>query len=158
FNYTTEPLFKAIFTIIVFNAISWLIIIAFQTSMMLAPFRIVFHGIDLLFLPGFALTLSWYPFPSKRFDFTKLIKKSFVHNGRAARDQGHARTLDILTRIGYSICYSIGLIILAGFLIGLLGFGFNIIIMHGLFTIIEGLVIIDMIVKIYKIKDPFLHI
>nr|MDO8084283.1 hypothetical protein [Candidatus Sigynarchaeum springense] len=158
FQYMAEPLIKAMSIIIVFNAISWLTIIAFQTNVALAPFRIIFHGIDLFFLPGFALTILWYPFPSTQLDFTKLIRKSTFNKDHAARDRGHERRLDIPTRVAYSMCYSIGLVIIAGFLIGILGFGFNIIIMHGLFTVIELLVMVVMIVKIYKIKDPYLHI
>ncbi len=157
-QYKAEALLKAMSFIIVFNLISWIIIIAFQNVMMFAPFRIFFHGINLLFLPGFALTVLWYPFPSLQLDFTKLNRKTSVPDGRAVKDEGRARALDLPTRIAYSTCYSIGLVILIGFLIGLLGLGFSIVIMHGLFTIIEFLVIVVLIINIYKIRDPYSHI
>ncbi|MBN2152148.1 MAG: DUF1616 domain-containing protein [Candidatus Lokiarchaeota archaeon] len=157
-RYRTEPVIKAIAAIIVFNEISWLIIAAFQTSSALAPFRIVFHGVSLLFLPGFALTILWYPFPSEYLDFTKLDRRLKARDGRAAAGDTRARGLDPLARVAYSICYSVGLVILCGFLIGILGFGFNITMLHGLLTIIEFAVICVTVYKIQRIRDPYLNL
>jgi hypothetical protein len=157
-QYKTEALFKALSLLLVLNAISWIIILAFQSNAPLAAFRIIFHGINLLFLPGFAFTISWYPFPSKNWDFNTLVRTTKESDGRKGEDQNHQRVLDPITRVAYSICYSIGLVVLVGFLIGLLGLGFNITIMLGLFTTIEWLVIVDVIIKIHKLLDPYLHI
>jgi len=53
------------------------------------------HGISLLFLPGFALDVLWYPFPHCNWIFTKLNRKSSVHDGRAVKDEGRTRALDL---------------------------------------------------------------
>jgi hypothetical protein len=156
--YKNETVIKALFFVLVFNAISWIIIIAFQTSVMLAPFRIIFHGVNLLFLPGFAMTILWYPFPSARLDFTRLDRRSNVRDGRIVKDKNRAKVLDPLTRVAYSICYSIGLVILAGFFIGLLGYGFDINIMLSLLTAIEMDVVVAVIIKIQKLRDPYFNI
>ncbi len=163
FNYMiipfrNETITKALSLILIFNVISWVIIFFFQTSLILAPFRIIFNGVNLFFLPGFAMTIAWYPFSSAQLDFTRLEHKAKARDGRIVEDRRRDRELDLLTRVAYSICYSIGLVILVGFLIGLLGLGFNIMVMHGIFTIIELLVISVVIVKVQKIRDPYLNL
>lgn len=158
----TEPVLKALAFVIACNLLSWAILLGFQTVTVLAPFRVAFHGINLLFLPGFAMTISWYPFASSRLDFSKLEPGSrawaMEREGRRSTGGTTREPIGMLARVAYSICFSLCLVVLAGFLIGLLGFGFDIIIMHGLFTCLELVVVMETIIKIQKLRDPYLHI
>ncbi len=156
--YRNENVLKALSSVLVFNTISWIIILFFQTNVMLGPFRIIFHGINLLFLPGFTMTILWYPFPSALLDFTKLDRKIRVRDGRVLEDQSRVRVLDPFARVTYSICYSIGLVILLGFLIGLLGNGFDIKLMQSLLSAIEIVIIFVVLFRLQKILDPYLNI
>ncbi|HME52198.1 MAG TPA: hypothetical protein VKM55_08265 [Candidatus Lokiarchaeia archaeon] len=155
--YASETLIKALAFVIVMNLLSWVMVEYFQNSVILAWPRIVILGTAFLFLPGFSLTIEWYPFPSTMLDFARL-KNSDDSLSSKSGDVEDKKGLDFLARVGYSICYSLALVVLLGFLIGLMNYGFNTVILHGCFTAIEALVIIDVLFKIKKIHDPFLTI
>lgn len=155
--YTRETIIKALVFIVVICILSWIVIVYFQKSVILTWPRIAILGTTFLFLPGFSLTIEWYPFPSRLLDFSRLTKPdaSRLGNDDDVKDK---KSLDFLTRLGYSICYSVALIVLFGFLIGIMNYGFNIVILNACFTMIESLVILDVLFKIKKINDPFLTI
>nr|MDO8112192.1 hypothetical protein [Candidatus Sigynarchaeota archaeon] len=154
-DYVNEPVIKAMAAIIVINLLSWVIIVAFQASVALLAFKIVILGLDYLFMPGFAITIAWYPFPSRRIDFNRLKKEESFRGVPGTGSAPKNESIDFLTRTGYAICYSIAMIVLIGFLLGVLNLGFNIMAMHLVFSVIEVAVIINILVKIKRIKDPY---
>jgi hypothetical protein len=153
-----EQLVKSMGVVVFINVLSWFIITMFMTSSVLLPVRFVILGLDFLFLPGFSLTIAWYPFTSPVLDFRKLDREKKRSGGKVSLDEKPLKQLDLVTRIGYATCYSICLLVLIGFLLGVGGLGFSIIIMHACFTIIEILVLLSLIVNIKRILDPYLYL
>ena len=145
-KYLKEPIIKSIFFIIIINMLSWLLLLFFRTSAYLILPRIIFVGTSFLFLPGFSLTLLWYPFKSELLNIISLSRRN---NSKTPT------YLDLISRIGYSIAYSIALIILIGFLIGVTDLGFDQVLLHLIFTILEIYAIVKIVLKIKRIKDPY---
>ncbi|MFX0103501.1 MAG: hypothetical protein ACFFCS_28325 [Candidatus Hodarchaeota archaeon] len=153
-KYARESIILSIAFLFFIIGISWFILLFLSenTSVFVTTTRVIFLGLDLLWAPGFSLTLMWYPYKSKELDFSKLEKKGSL-NSHDANDKSNP--IDFLTRIGYSVSYSIGLVILVGFLIGIMGRGFDVLIMKAIFSFIECYSVFIVFRDIIKLYDPY---
>jgi len=150
-KYTREPIIISFAVLLFVEGISWFILLFMVGSQneFIATARLVVLGLDLLWAPGFSMTLMWYSFKSAVLDFSKLGGL----NGEKRGDQSN--NIGMVTRIGYSVTYSIGLVILVGFLLGVIGLGFDVRIMKLIFSLIECYSIITVSRQIIKLHDPY---
>jgi hypothetical protein len=145
-----EPVVKAIGFVAIVNVLAWIILLVFPASVALQPFRIVIVGIDLLFSPGFLLVSAWHP---PRLHRTNQARSGDVDDQENKQARGHQG--GFIAVLGFSICYSIALVVILGFILGLAGVGFNILLLKGIFTLIEAGASWSMINKLRHDLDPY---
>ncbi|MHA1699062.1 MAG: hypothetical protein ACTSWN_09515, partial [Promethearchaeota archaeon] len=111
--------------------------------------KIIIFTLGYFFVPGFCITLSFYPFKSSRLDFYsfKEMKERHELNDNDEIESGY---ISPFTRIIYSVVFSISLTILLGYLIGLSDVGFNIFVLQLCFLIIEISALIRTLKRIKK--------
>nr|MDO8118588.1 hypothetical protein [Candidatus Sigynarchaeota archaeon] len=157
-NHVDDPLVKAIAIVIFWNIVSLAALVFVSSYGMFASAKACLIVVDFLFMPGFTLTLGWYPLKTSKFKPRPKKSPPLYTGGSGTTTRGvlDGNSIDWITRIAYSICFSIALVVLFGFLIVvLLGFGFNVILMHGMLSLIEILVIIGLFKNIMHSLDPY---
>lgn len=142
-----EPQIRAFMIILFFSVISWFLVLPLGDNPFLLPARLAFVGPDLCFMPGFALMLAWYPLSSKTLDFS-LLNKASMNN-----DEIENEHIGIFGMVSYSICFSVGLLVLFGILIPI-----DLVVMLSILTIIKGFCFFHSLRLIFKIKDPYREI
>ncbi len=156
-DHLDDPLVKVTAFIIFWNLVSLGALVFISPAGVFGTARAILLLVDLFFIPGFSLTIAWYPLKSSKFK-PKPKKSPPLHAidpKLAARNTGDGKNMDAIARIAYSAIYSIGLCVLFGFLVNILGFGFNLLFMHVLVTLIEMMVILGILKVILTSLDPY---
>ncbi|MHA1681811.1 MAG: hypothetical protein ACTSUE_12445 [Promethearchaeota archaeon] len=142
-----EPQVRSCAVILFFMVLGWFLITVFHESEVLLPFRVFFLGVDFLFMPGFSLLLIWYPINTATLDFTKLDARN---NSKSDGNDDGSGTINTISRITFSTCISLAIIVLVGAILPI-----NILLMNVILSSVKILSILYIVIHINKLKDPY---
>ncbi|MHA1793202.1 MAG: hypothetical protein ACTSVI_11195 [Promethearchaeota archaeon] len=150
-----DAVFRSIIVIILVDVFSWVLLVSFLGNANAKILNTLILGLNFLFIPGFSFCVAWYPL---RNSFTeKYNDMMFMRNDQEGENQKGKKSepINALSLIALSIVYSLAMIIIIAYLLGLLSLGINLFLINAFFNFLEALSILNLALKYKKFKDPY---